>query len=101
MKMCSLGSIDPLNREALGLGVGHSRHLLPTPVTGTSAAVEKQTQDQVKSSRVKFLIFLCILYKKELFFIVLGGTYIQTYSSTNEHFKYDYPHSNAIMLALI
>ena len=49
MKMCSLGSIDPLNREAWGLGVRHSRHLLPTPVPGTPAAVEKQTQDQVKS----------------------------------------------------
>ena len=34
MKMCSLGSIDPLNREAWGLGVRHSIHLLPTPVPG-------------------------------------------------------------------
>ena len=41
MKMCSLGSIDPLNREARGLGVRHSSHLLPTPVLGTPAAVEK------------------------------------------------------------
>ena len=41
MKMCSLGSIDPLNREAWGLGVRHSSHLLPTPVPGTPAAVEK------------------------------------------------------------
>ena len=41
MKMCSLGSIDPLNREAWGLGVRHSCHLLPTPVPGTPAAVEK------------------------------------------------------------
>ena len=48
MKMCSLGSIDPLNREAWGLGVRHSSHLLPTPVPGT--AVEKLTPDQVKSA---------------------------------------------------
>ena len=41
MKMCSLGSIDPLNREAWGLGVRHSSHLLPTPVPVTPAAVEK------------------------------------------------------------
>ena len=41
MKMCSLGSIDTLNREAWGLGVRHSSHLLPTPVPGTPAAVEK------------------------------------------------------------
>ena len=41
MKMCSLGSINPLNREAWGLGVRHSSHLLPTPVPGTPAAVEK------------------------------------------------------------
>ena len=41
MKMCSLGSIDPLNREAWRLGVRHSSHLLPTPVPGTHAAVEK------------------------------------------------------------
>ena len=41
MKMCSLGSIDPLNREAWGLGVRHSSHLLPTPVPGTPTAVEK------------------------------------------------------------
>ena len=41
MKMSSLGSIDPLNREALGLDVRHSSHLLPTPVPGTPAAVEK------------------------------------------------------------
>ena len=57
MKMCNLGSIDPLNREAWGLGVRHSSHLLPTPVPGTPAAVEKQTQDQVKSSS---LVILCI-----------------------------------------
>ena len=50
MKMCSLGSIDPLNREAWGLGVRHSSHLLPTPVPGTLEAVEKLTQAQVKSS---------------------------------------------------
>ena len=41
MKMCSLGSIDPLNREAWGLSARHSSHLLPTPVPGTPAAVEK------------------------------------------------------------
>ena len=41
MKMCSLGSIDELNREAWGLGVRHSSHLLPTPVPGTPTAVEK------------------------------------------------------------
>ena len=41
MKMCILGRIDPLNREAWGLGVRHSSHLLPTPVPGTPAAVEK------------------------------------------------------------
>ena len=41
MKMCSLGSMDPLNREAWGLGVRHSSRLLPTPVPGTPAAVEK------------------------------------------------------------
>ena len=41
MKMCGLGSIDPLNREAWGLGVRYSSHLLPTPVPGTLAAVEK------------------------------------------------------------
>ena len=34
MKMCSLGSIDPLNREAWGLSVRHSSLLLPTPVLG-------------------------------------------------------------------
>ena len=41
MKMCSLGSINPLNIEAWGLGVRHSSHLLPIPVLGTPAAVEK------------------------------------------------------------
>ena len=41
MKMCSLGSINPMNREAWGLGVRHSSNLLPTPVPGTTAAVEK------------------------------------------------------------
>ena len=41
MKMCSLGSIDPLNREAWVLGVRHSSHLLPTLVPGKPAAVEK------------------------------------------------------------
>ena len=41
MKMCSPGSIDPLNREAWSLGVRHTSHLLPTPVPGTPAAVEK------------------------------------------------------------
>ena len=41
MKMCSLGSIDPLNREAFGSGVRHSGHLLPTPLPWTPAAVEK------------------------------------------------------------
>ena len=41
MKMCSLGSIDPLNRESWGLGVRHSSQLLPTPVPGAPAAVEK------------------------------------------------------------
>ena len=41
MKMCSLGSINPLNREAWRLGVRHSSRLLPTPVPGTPAAVEK------------------------------------------------------------
>ena len=41
MKICSLSSIDPLNSEAWGLGVRHSSHLLPTPVPGTPAAVEK------------------------------------------------------------
>ena len=43
MKMFSLGSnrFDPLNREAWGLGVRHSSHLLPVPET--PAAVEKQT----------------------------------------------------------
>ena len=41
MKMCSLGSIDPMNREAWGLGVRHSSHLLPTPIPGTPTAVEK------------------------------------------------------------
>ena len=41
MNMCSLGSIDPLNREARGLRVRHSSHLLPTPVPGTPTAVEK------------------------------------------------------------
>ena len=40
MKMCSLGSIDPMNREVWGLGVRQSSHLLPTPVSGTPAAVE-------------------------------------------------------------
>ena len=42
MKMCSLGSIDPLNREAWGLGVRHSSHLLPTPVPGTPTAIENK-----------------------------------------------------------
>ena len=41
MKMCSLGSIDPLYGEAWGLGVRHFSHLLPTPVPETPAAVEK------------------------------------------------------------
>ena len=41
MKMCSPSSIDPLNREAWGLGVRHSSHLLPTPVPETPAAEEK------------------------------------------------------------
>ena len=41
MKLYSLGSNDPLNREAWGLGVGHFSHLLPTPVPRTPAAVEK------------------------------------------------------------
>ena len=41
MKMCSLGSIDPLNREEWGSGVKHFGHLLPTPVPGTPAEVEK------------------------------------------------------------
>ena len=41
MKMCSLGNIDPLNREAWGLGVRHSSHLLPTPVPWTPPAEEK------------------------------------------------------------
>ena len=41
IKMCSLGSIDSLNREAWSLGVGHSSHLLPTPVPSSPAAVEK------------------------------------------------------------
>ena len=41
MKTCSLGSIDPLNREAWVLGFRHSSHLLPTPVPETPAAVEK------------------------------------------------------------
>ena len=40
MRMCSLGSIDPLNREVWGMGVRHSSHLLPTPVPGTPTAVE-------------------------------------------------------------
>ena len=53
MKMCSLGSIDPLNKEAWGLSVRHSSHLLPTPVPGTPAAVEKLTKDQVKSIILK------------------------------------------------
>ena len=35
MKMCSLGCIDPLNREAWSLGDRHSSHLLPTQVPGT------------------------------------------------------------------
>ena len=41
MKMCSLGSINSLNREAWGLVVRDSSHLLPTKVPGTPAAVEK------------------------------------------------------------
>ena len=41
MKMCSLGSINPLNREAWGLSVRHSSRLLSTPVPGTPAAVER------------------------------------------------------------
>ena len=41
MKICSLGSIDPMNREAWSLGVRHSSHLLSTPVPRTPAAVEK------------------------------------------------------------
>ena len=49
MKMCSLGSINPLNREAWVLGVRHSSHLLPTQVLVTPLAVEKYTQDQVES----------------------------------------------------
>ena len=49
MKMYSIGSIDPLNREAWGLGVRHSSHLLPTPVPGTPAAVENKLR--IKSSQ--------------------------------------------------
>ena len=41
MKVCSLGGIDPQNREAWRSGVRRSSRLLPTPVTGTPAAVEK------------------------------------------------------------
>ena len=37
MKMNSLGSIDPLNKEAWRLGVRHSSHLLHTPVPGRVA----------------------------------------------------------------
>ena len=48
MKICNLDSINPLNREAWGLGVRHSSHMLPTPVPGTPEAKEKETQDQVK-----------------------------------------------------
>ena len=40
MKICSLDSIDPLNREAWGSDVRHSSHLLPTPVTGIPTSVE-------------------------------------------------------------
>ena len=49
MKMCSLGSIDQMNREAWGLSVRHSSHLLPTPVLGTLAAVENKLR--IKSSQ--------------------------------------------------
>ena len=37
MKVCSLGGIDPQNREAWRSGVRRSSRLLPTPVTGTPA----------------------------------------------------------------
>ena len=36
------------------MSVRHSSHLLPTPVPGTPAAVEKYTQDQVKSRHYPF-----------------------------------------------
>ena len=48
MKMCSLASIDPLNREAR-LGVRHSSQLLLTSVPGTPVAVEKYIR--IKSSQ--------------------------------------------------
>ena len=69
MKMCSLGSITPLNREAWGLGVRHSSHLLPTQVPGTPAAVEKLTQDQVKSQK---LIICCFISGQEHFQLVVS-----------------------------
>ena len=49
MKMCSLGSTNPPNREAWGLSVRHSSHLLPSPVPGTPAAVENKLR--IKSSQ--------------------------------------------------
>ena len=63
MKMCSLGSINPLNRKAWGLGVRHSSHLLPTPVPGTPAAVENKLR--IKSSQTFLFLFPCkILFIK-------------------------------------
>ena len=58
MKMYSLGSIDPLNREAWRLGVKHSSHLLPTPVPGTPAAVKNKFRIK---SRAFFSIYMAKL----------------------------------------
>ena len=41
MTVCSLDNTDPFNRVAWRAGVRQSSRLLPTPVTGTTAAVEK------------------------------------------------------------
>ena len=41
MNACSLGGIDPQNRTAWRSGIRSISRLLPTPATGTTAAVEK------------------------------------------------------------
>ena len=52
MKMCSLGSIDPLNREAWGLGVRHSKPPAAYPNTWDTRSSRKINSG---SSQVKWV----------------------------------------------
>ena len=53
MRMCSLCSIDPLNREAWGMGVRYSSHLLATPVPWTLVVIKNKLRtSQVKSRKL-------------------------------------------------